>query len=369
MMNSYNLNKRNAIRLDCDKFVSGHLPLKAGEEFAQMAKFCADYNLTKDFYGEGVLINGFEEKIKDLLGFEAACFMPSGIMAQSIALRIYAEKMKIKNFAAHPTNHLELHTHHGYSQLVGLEAILIGERERLLSAHDIESLKVPVASVIIELPMREIGGQLPEWEELEKIKKNARQRRFFLHLDGARLWETQNFYQKSYAEICANFDSVYVSFYKGIGALGGAMLLGSTDFISESRVWLRRFGGNLFQLHPYVVSAALCFDKALTRMPSYMQRTTAICDQLQKLPFLSVLPNPPQVNLFHLFINARQENLEQARDEIANEQGLWMVDNFYPTVVPDWSYCEIYVGEGLMEFSDEEVCQAFIELTQKAKQN
>jgi hypothetical protein len=57
------------------------------------------------------------------------------------------------------------------------------------------------------------------------------------------------------AELAAPFDSVYISFYKGLGAISGAMLMGDKAFIAEARVWLRRFGGNLYTLLPYAVSS------------------------------------------------------------------------------------------------------------------
>ena len=132
--------------------------------------------------------------------------------------------MKILQFIQ--TSHLELHEEHGYSHLCNLKSVIVGDENRQINADDIKGLAVPVSTLVIELPAREIGGQLPTWQELNKIKKVTKQKDIFLHIDGARLWETKAFYKKSYKEICKGFDSVYVSFYKGIGNLTGAMLLG-----------------------------------------------------------------------------------------------------------------------------------------------
>src|SRR5205823_12945610 len=122
-----------------------------------------------------------------------------------------------------------------------------------------------------------------------------------LHLDGARLWEAREFYApKTLAEIAALFDSVYVSFYKGIGALAGAMLLGSQDFIGEARVWRRRQGGTLVQLHPLVASAAMRFDDQLAKMPAYRRRAREFAAALAAIDGVVVEPQPPEVNLFHV---------------------------------------------------------------------
>lgn len=357
------------LRSQCEKFVPGHLPLKAGEEFALIADWCAKNNFGQDYYGEGELISSFEKKIAELLGFEAACFMPSGTMAQQIALKIYEQKSGGNgSFAIHPTSHLELHEQHAYAHLCRLKSVIIGDGNRQLSAKDIESSATRFATVIIELPTREIGGQLPDWEELESIKTATKERGVFLHMDGARLWETKSFYQKSYAEICSGFDSVYVSFYKGIGALTGAMLVGTAEFIKESRVWLRRFGGNLFQLHPYVASAAMRFDDALEKMPEYARRTREVYKILKNIPQIKFCPDPPQVNMFHLYFDSSVEALTQARDQIAGEEKIWTANRFVSaTPLEKMCYTEIYVGEGLLQISDEELSGAFSRLIYLAK--
>lgn len=350
------------LKSQCERFVPGHLPQKAGEEFALIAEYCRENDFAPDVYGAGDLINSFESKIADLLGFQAACFMPSGTTAQQIALKIYAGKTGNKSFAIHPTSHLELHEQHAYAHLCDLKSVIIGDKNRQLDAEDFKSLRAAVSATVVELPAREIGGQLPVWEELEKIKKTAKSRGIFLHLDGARIWETKAFYQKSYREICAGFDSVYVSFYKGVGALTGAMLLGKAEFIEEARIWLRRFGGNLFQLHPYVTSAARRFDSALARMPEYFERAREVYEVLKNVEGVSFCPNPPQVNMFHLYLNRSAERLNAARDEIARKNKIWAANRFQTTPLENLSYTEIYVGEGLMQIENAELLKTFAKL-------
>lgn len=86
---------------------------------------------------------------------------------------------------------------------------------------------------------------------------------------GARLWECASFYGRSPAEICASFDSVYVSFYKTPGAISGAMLPGPESFVSDARVWQRRQGGTLCRQYPAVLSARAALRSRATRMADY----------------------------------------------------------------------------------------------------
>lgn len=354
------------LKSTCKKFVYGQLPQKAGAEFALIADWCRKNDFAADVYGKGGLINSFESKVAGLLGFESACFMPSGTTAQQIALKIYAGKSGGQSFAIHPTSHLELHEQHAYAHLCNLKSVIIGDKNRQLNAQDIKDSAASFSTVILELPAREIGGQLPNWKELGAIKKTAKKRGVYLHMDGARLWETKSFYRKSYRKICQDFDSVYVSFYKGIGALTGAMLLGKADFIEESRVWLRRFGGNLFQLHPYVASAAMRFDNALARMPKYYERAKEAHEVLKNIEGISFCPNPPQVNMFHLYFDAAAEKLTRARDAIARQDKIWAANNFQTTALENLSYTEIYVGEGLLQISDDELEKTFLKVIRLA---
>jgi threonine aldolase len=168
-------------------------------------------------------------------------------------------------------------------------------------------------------------------------------------MDGARLWEAREHYAPAtYADVCAQFDSVYVSFYKGIGALAGAMLLGPEDFIAEARIWRRRHGGTLVQLHPFVASAAMRFDEQLAKMAAYRTRALAFAEALADIDGLKVEPSPPQVNLFHLHLGASADALTAARDRIATEDAVWLAPRFSADRGPGQASAEIYVGDNLL---------------------
>jgi feruloyl esterase len=87
--------------------------------------------------------------------------MPTGTMAQQIALRIWSDRRGTRTVAFHPTCHLELHEQKGYQLLHGLHGRLVGDPNRLITLEDLESIHEPVAALLLELPQREIGGLLP----------------------------------------------------------------------------------------------------------------------------------------------------------------------------------------------------------------
>ena len=351
----------------CTRFLIGHPQNRwtAQRLLAELSEW-ANPDLVPDMYGQGELIEGFEAEIASLLGKEAAVFMPSGTMCQQIALRIWAERKGIHRVAFHPKCHLEIHEHKAYQILHGLHGVLVGSPDCLLTLDDLERVKEPLAALLLELPQREIGGQLPAWQELKKIIDWASQRGIATHLDGARLWECKPFYQRDYAEIASLFDTVYVSFYKILGGIAGAVLAGPSDLIAESRIWQRRHGGNLVRMYPFVLSAKKGIVERLGRMHDYHQKALEIAAVLKSFPQIDVVPNPPHTNMMHVYIRGNRERLEAAALGIARETQTWL---FYPLMPSPIANCwkfEWTVGDATLELTQPEIAELFKTLLNRA---
>ncbi|TVY07844.1 threonine aldolase family protein [Paenibacillus cremeus] len=269
-----------------------------------------DPELDSDNYGSGEVIERFQAQIAQYLGKPSAVFFPSGTMAQQIALRIWCDRKGLKKVAYHPLSHLEIHEEQGLQELHQIESILLADKTRIIRLEDVVNLKEDVACVLLELPQREIGGQLPEYEELEAISSYCREKGIKLHLDGARLYETLPYYQKTAEEICSLFDSVYVSFYKGIGGIAGAMLAGDEEFTKESKVWKRRHGGDLISLYPYILSAEYYFNERKDKMGLYYEAAKELADFYRACRALEVRPQVPVSNMFHVHVPLPKSKLE-----------------------------------------------------------
>ncbi|MDR3691864.1 MAG: beta-eliminating lyase-related protein [Fimbriimonas sp.] len=300
----------------CTHFLRDHYPRTPRQRMQDIAD-SPFIEARPDHYGNGGFVVEFEKELSDLLGKEAAVFMPSGTMAQQIALRIWADQARNRHVAFHPTCHLELHEHAAYRELHHLQAHLLGEPSRLFTLADLESVGDPISSLLIEFPQREIGGQLPSWDDFQAIVEIAKRKGIRLHLDGARLWECGPFFGRSYREIVADFDSVYVSFYKILFGLPGAVLAGPADFIAEARVWQRRHGGNLVHMFPNAISAKLGIDKRLALIPSYVAKAAEVAEIMRTLDGVQVVPEFPPTNMMHVFFDYPKERIMDAVGEIA----------------------------------------------------
>ncbi len=253
-----------------------------------------------DKYGRGAVIEDFQEQMAEFLGKESAVFFPSGTMAQQIALRIWCDQKGIKKVAYHPLSHLEIHEEDGLKELHGIQTILLADKERVIELEDVTSMADDIACLLLELPQREIGGQLPSFETLHEISVYCRQKDIKLHLDGARILECLPYYGKSIKEVCALFDSVYLSMYKGIGGIAGAILAGDEDFIAQSKIWKKRHGGDLISLYPYILSADTYFAQRRGRMAEYYQHAVELAAFFNSCEGISTVPRIPVTNMFHV---------------------------------------------------------------------
>ncbi len=337
-----------------DRWLSGHGFESARTVLANLLEG-AGPDERQDQYGRGSIIEDFERELAELLGKEAAVFLPSGTMAQQIALRIWSERNGCRTIAFHPTCHLAIHEQRGYERLHHLQGLHVGEAHRLITLPDLEAIAEPVAALLLELPQREIGGQLPNWEDLTAQMAWARERGIALHLDGARLWEAGPFYGRSYAEITEPFDTVYVSFYKGLGGVAGSVLAGPADVIAEARIWIRRHGGNLIHLFPYVVSARSTLHERLDRFPAYYERAVAIAAVLQELEGVRISPDPPQTCMMHVYLHGDADRMTTEALRIARHERVFLFGSLHPSGVPGYSVWELTIGDAAAAISNDEV--------------
>jgi threonine aldolase len=315
-----------------------------------------------DRYGGGMLAERLEARIAELLGKEAAVWMPSGTMAQQIALRIHAARTGRNLVAFHPHCHLDVHEERGYEWLHGLRATLLGDRNRLARAEDVVKLSEAHAAVLLELPQRDLGGRLPPWDDLVATAEAARAGGAAVHLDGARLWQCGPFYGRSLDEIAAPFDTVYVSFYKDLGAPAGCALAGPADVIAEARVWLVRHGGRLFSAFPYILAAERGLDEVLPRMPDYVAHARALAAALAEVDDVSVIPDPPQVAMFHLHVKGDPDRLNEAAVELAERTRTSLGAHFIATADPAIATTELTIGEANLAVTPQEAAELYSEL-------
>ncbi|SDG69497.1 L-threonine aldolase [Lentzea fradiae] len=302
-------------------------------------------------------VRELEERVAELLGKPAALFFPSGTMAQQTAMRVHAERRGRLTFAAHPQSHLQVWENQGYAAVHGLRFHPAGDRHELMTLPDLQAVGEPLAAVVFELPQRDIGGQLPSLADLTAQTRWVRESGAAAHCDGARLWEAQTGYDASFAEIAALFDTVYVSLYKGLEGVRGAVLAGDADTIGQAAVWRRRLGGAITDAWPLAVAALVGMDENLPRMAEFKAHAQAVAAAINADGFAHTTPHVPATPLFHVHLPLPRADAQRAAQALTDETGIRLF--LHARSHPDPRRCsfEVSVGASGLDFTPDEVVE------------
>ena len=310
-----------------------------------------------DLYGDGGPVPVLEARVAELLGKPAAVMFPSGIMAQQSALRIWTDRTGSRRVAIPALSHLLVHELDGPRLLHGLRYELLTTGPVVPTAADLAAIPGELGAALLELPLRDAGYLLPSWEGLVAFADACRERGVPLHLDGARLWESTPHLGHDLAQVAALADSVYVSLYKGLGGLAGAVLAGSDDVVAEARQWRRRLGGTLFTLLPYAVSALAGLDTEVPRMAEYHERAVEIAALLAAAGF-QVHPEVPHTNAFRIHAAGTADDLNERLVSVAETEQVQLLSGWQMADVPGRAWSEFTVGPATLEWDPQEAVQA-----------
>jgi len=218
-----------------------------------------------DQFGEDPTVNALQERVAALLGKDAALWVPSGTMANQVALRVLTRPGD--TVLVSRQSHAVWSEMGGGGANAGVQFTEIGSGG-VFTADDLLAARVPPGHVItpattlveIENTHNRSGGVVFPQDEARRVCAAARQHGMASYLDGARLWNAEVASGVAAATLAAPFDLVSVAFSKGLGAPGGSMLAGSRDLIAQAVRHRRIFGGAMRQVGVFAAAAAHALD-------------------------------------------------------------------------------------------------------------
>lgn len=238
------------------------LSLTASEAAAELARLCVAQPPAQDLYGLGGAVEEVEAYFARVLGKERALFMPTGTLANHLALRALARDRR--RVIVQDVSHVYNDTGDSSQVLSGLTLLPLApdrgsftwpDIERVLARTASGRVAAPVGAISIESPVRRRYGELFDRAEMMRICAEARRLGIGLHLDGARLFIASAYTGIAPSDYAAPFDTVYVSMWKCFNSLNGAILAGPAAML-EGMVHTRRmFGGALFNAWPFALLA------------------------------------------------------------------------------------------------------------------
>jgi threonine aldolase len=307
-----------------DVVLSGDgLHLTPADHGALLAQLSAGRTIAADDYGLGGEVAEFEAYFARLLGKERAVFMPTGTLANHLALRTLARGGA--RVIVQDVSHVYNDTGDGCQTLSNLTLVPLAPGKATFTCEDVEQVLSRTASgrvaarvgaLSIESPVRRLRGELFDLGEMKRVSALARERGIGLHLDGARLFLASAFTGVSPAEYSALFDTVYVSLWKYFNALNGAVLAGPANLIDGLFHVRRMFGGALWSAWPF---AAVAMHFAEGFLERYRRAITVSQD------FAAALREPLRAERIaggsHLFyLKTGRANVVRLRERLAAER-------------------------------------------------
>ena len=221
-------------------------------QYARLLAQLADRGIAEDDYILGGVVEELEARMAKLLGKERAVFMPTGTLANNLAIRTLAGGTG--RAVVQADSHIYLDSGDCVQTLSHVTLMPLGEGratfaaeelERLLQKNETGRVATRIGVVSIESPVRRMRGQVFDPAELAKVIAVARKAGVRLHLDGARMFLEAAYARRPVADYARPFDTVYVSLYKYFNASFGAILAGPRNLLDGMFHVRRMFGGGL----------------------------------------------------------------------------------------------------------------------------
>jgi threonine aldolase len=242
-----------------------------------------------DQYGEDPTVNRLQERIAALLGKEAALWLPSGTMANQVALRVLTRPGD--DVIVSRESHTVWHETGGAAANAGVQFTEIGARgvftvKEFLAARKPRGHVIypPTTLVEVENTHNRAGGVIFPQDEAEQVCGAAREHGIATYLDGARLWNVAVASGRTLAELAAPFDLVAVALSKGLGAPGGSLLAGSSDIIQGAVRYRRMLGGAMRQVGIFAAAGLYALDHNVARLGEDHANALRIAKRLAKSP-------------------------------------------------------------------------------------
>jgi threonine aldolase len=286
------------------QFRSDGLGLPPAAYARLLAEIAETRGIAEDDYSREGVVGELEARLAALLGKEAAVFMPTGTLANHLALRLLARNGR--RVLVQRESHLYNDEGDCAQQLSGLNLVplaagrasfTLGEVTAEIAGPPEARVAVPIGAISIETPVRRIAGEAFGFGEMRRICGIAREHGIGLHLDGARLLIESVYTGIAAAEYAALFDTVYVSLYKYLNAAAGAVLAGPRALLDGLYHERRMFGAGLPHVWPYAAVALHYLDGFAERFGEAAAVSEKVIDALREHPRVTVIRPPNATNV------------------------------------------------------------------------
>jgi threonine aldolase len=275
-----------------------------------MRRCMAAAEVGDDVYGEDPTVNLLEQRVADLLGFEGALFVPSGTMANQLALLCLTERGD--EVVVGEGAHIYFYEVGAGAAWSGVQFCVAGqggtftaaELDAVVKPKNVYSPRTRVVS--IENTHNRSGGRVFPQAEIERVKELGRRHGLALHLDGARIWNAAVHTGREPRELARGFDVANVCFSKGLGAPVGSALLASKDILLKAKRLRRMLGGGMRQAGVLAAAALYALEHHRARLSEDHENAAHLASVLAQVPSVRVMPTETNMVMFDVPVDAQR---------------------------------------------------------------
>jgi threonine aldolase len=311
------------------------IPHTPAEYSRLLANLTQNGDVATDEYSRGGVVEKLEARMASLLGKEVAVWLPTGTLANHLAMRLLAGAKR--RVLVQAESHLYNDCGDCAQTLSNLNLIPLAPGKATFTLDDVEEalnrsasgrVATPVGAIQIETPVRRRHGERFDFGELKKVAARARERGIGLHLDGARLFLESAYTGRPVREYAALFDTVYISMYKYFNAASGAVLAGPKALLADLYHPRRMFGGGLQQVWPFAAVALHYIDGFEQRFRTAVETSEKVISTLGTDGNFELQRYPNGTNIFRLHVQnvnagVYHVRLEQAGIVARAPEGDW----------------------------------------------
>lgn len=316
-----NTSKKDSATPDTIKFYGDGEMYEPADYLKVLQQIQQGNGIETDRYGSGGAVEALEKKFAAITGKEQAIFMPSGTMANQLAISVLSgnnAKVMVQE-----TSHVFRDEADAAQSVFQKRLVPLAKNETCFTAQQlidgIETLRQEevffsgIGAVSVENPVRRAEGRMVPMEEIKKISDYCRNHHIPLHLDGARIYMAATWSGVSVKEYASYFDTVYISMYKYLGASGGAILCGNKKIIDQMPHLIKVHGGNMYGNWTNAAMALHRLEHLETRLQQSKQRAEEIFSALNKISGCSVEALDQGTNIYRMKLdkNLSGKNLQE----------------------------------------------------------
>ena len=277
-----------------------------------------------DVLGDDPTVIKLQEMIADMLGKEAALYVPSGTMSNAVAIRTHTQPGD--EIITERFSHIYLYEGGGYAALSGCSVALVDGELGILKPKDVENAirkekgsdgHYPNGTLVcIENTSNRGGGTFYDLESLDKICEIAHSNGCKAHLDGARLFNAVVASGIDAKRIVKNFDTISICLSKGLGAPVGSLLVGSKEDISKAHRWRKLFGGGMRQAGVIAAAGIYALENNISRLADDHERARKLANTINEIDMFSVDLDGVQTNMVYIKVTG-DISAEQVVEKLA----------------------------------------------------